>query len=71
MEPPSPTNADQAHKADRISDDPLLQDIFSDTFLVVTRPAGEDDPGEGNWTVCAYSARTGLSYLGKSSSISS
>ena len=50
-----------------MSDDPLLQALSPGTLLIVTRPEGCGD----DTYLSLYSARTGLSYIGKSSSVTS
>ncbi len=63
MEPPSSINSDQSVKAGPHSDDPLPESVNStESFLIVTHPC-EDEPGSG-FVVCAYSALTGLKYVG-------
>ncbi|MDD6253174.1 MAG: hypothetical protein ACI3ZO_10345 [Candidatus Cryptobacteroides sp.] len=69
MEPPSSVNNDQTMPAGKPADDPLSDCINSDTYLIVTRCPEEDQDGE--YVVCGYSPRTGLSYIGRSGSIES
>jgi len=54
---------DPASLKDPLSEDPLSGYIF----MIVDSPSGEED----NFFVCAYSARTGLSYLGRPGEIES
>ena len=63
MEPPSHIMTDPASLKDPLSEDPLSGYIF----MIVDSPSGEED----NFFVCAYSARTGLSYLGRTGEIES
>lgn len=67
MEPPSSISLDQVNNADPLSDDPLLYPFQTDSFIIVSR-SSENDIGEG-YSVCLYSARTGLTYIGQSGSI--
>ena len=60
VEPPSPIVKDQKISADQMSDDPLSRDIYM--IMGETSDAGQED-----FFVCAWSARTGLSYVGKPS----
>ena len=62
MEPPSPILKDQKISADQASDDPLSQNIY----MIVGESSGE---GQEGFSVCAWSARTGLSYIGTPDSI--
>ena len=57
MEPPSPIVKEQKISADQMSDDPL-----SDNIYMVMGNSSDESP-EG-FFVCAWSARTGLSYIG-------
>ena len=57
VEPPSPILKDQRISADQTSDDPLSRDIY----MIMGDTSGES--GE-SLAVCAWSARTGLSYVG-------
>ena len=68
MEPPRSIKADPGNLTGQISDDPLSRTLSHDSFLIVTRPVDEDGLDE-TFVVCAYSAQTGLSYLGRTSSI--
>lgn len=76
MEPPSPVNSDQSIQGGSISDDPLSctfqrdSIITSESLIIVSSIPVEDQSGSVN-IVCAYSARTGLSYLGTVSPIQS
>lgn len=62
VEPPSPILNNFSSLADQQSDDPLSGCIF----MVVNTPS-EDD----GYSVCAYSVRTGLSYIGNAGGIES
>ena len=62
MEPPSSINTNRDAVAGPLSDDPLSCKLTEDSYLIVSRP--EDDDLAGGLLVCAYSARTGLVYLG-------
>ena len=57
MEPPSPIVNDQKITADQTSDDPLSNNIY----MIMGDASGESQEG---FAVCAWSARTGLSYIG-------
>ena len=57
MEPPSPILTEQKTTADQTSDDPLSRNIY----MIMGDASGEDREGV---YVCAWSARTGLSYIG-------
>ena len=61
MEPPSPIVKEQKVSADQMSDDPLSNSIF----MVM---GNTSDEGQEAFSVCAWSARTGLSYIGTPSS---
>lgn len=63
MEPPSSINSDQGKTTGPLSDDPLSQPVYTDSFIVVTRPVGEEQ--DEGYAVCVYSARTGLTYIGQ------
>lgn len=59
MEPPSPIlNASNA-AADAMSDDPL-----ADYILMILDSESASGDGCGQHLVCAYTARTGLLYIG-------
>ena len=62
MEPPSPIVKDQNIMADQTSDDPLSNNIY----MIM---GGTSDESQEVFSVCAWSARTGLSYIGTPSSI--
>ena len=57
MEPPSPILKDMKISADQASDDPLSQSIY----MIMGDASGENPESV---SVCAWSARTGLSYIG-------
>ena len=57
VEPPSPIVKEQRASADRVSDDPLSNSVF------MVMGSASDDSQE-RFFVCAWSARTGLSYIG-------
>ena len=57
MEPPSPIVKEQKISADQMSDDPLSSRIF----MVM---GDSSDENRERFFVCAWSARTGLSYIG-------
>ena len=57
VEPPSPILKDQKISADQTSDDPLSRDIY----MIMGETS---DTGQEAVFVCAWSARTGLSYVG-------
>ena len=57
VEPPSPILNTLNFSADQTSDDPLSQNIY----MIVGETSGE---GQEGFSVCAWSARTGLSYIG-------
>ncbi len=61
VEPPSPILKDQKISADQMSDDPLSRDIY----MIMGETS---DAGQEGFFVCAWSARTGLSYVGTPSS---
>ena len=61
MEPPSPI-LDLKISADQTSDDPLSRNVY----MIMGDASGEDREGV---YVCAWSARTGLSYIGTSGEI--
>ena len=61
MEPPSPIVKDQKIAADQTSDDPLSNNIY----MIMGGTSGES---QEVFSVCAWSARTGLSYIGTPSS---
>ena len=60
MEPPSPITKDQNISTDHVSDDPLSRNIY----MIMGETS---DTGQEGFFVCAWSARTGLSYVGKPS----
>ncbi|MBQ2919108.1 MAG: hypothetical protein IJE61_07830 [Bacteroidales bacterium] len=62
MEPPSPIVKEQKISADQMSDDPLSDNIY------MVMGSASDEGQEGGFCVCAWSARTGLSYIGTPSS---
>ena len=62
MEPPSPILKDLNFSADQTSDDPLSQNIY----MIVGNSSGE---GQEGFSVCAWSARAGLSYIGTPGSV--
>ena len=57
VEPPSPIVKEQRVSADRVSDDPLSNSIF----MVM---GCTSDNSQECFFVCAWSAHTGLSYIG-------
>ena len=57
MEPPSPIGSNLNIMADQKSDDPLSSNIY----MIMGDTSGESQEG---FCVCAWSARTGLSYIG-------
>ena len=57
VEPPSPILKDQKISADQTSDDPLSRDVY----MIMGETS---DTGQEGFFVCAWSARTGLSYIG-------
>ena len=57
VEPPSPILDNLKISADQTSDDPLSQNIY----MIVGETSGESQEG---FSVCAWSAHTGLSYIG-------
>ena len=61
MEPPSPIVNNQQINADQTSDDPLSNSVF----MVM---GSTSDESQEVFSVCAWSARTGLSYIGTPSS---
>ena len=62
MEPPSPIAIEQKVSADQMSDDPLSNNVY------MVMGSTSDEGQEGGYFVCAWSARTGLSYIGTPSS---
>ena len=62
VEPPSPIVKDKQFATDQKSDDPLSQNVY------MIMGDSSDESREG-FSVCAWSARTGLSYIGTSSSV--
>ena len=62
MEPPSPIVIDQKISADQMSDDPLSNSVF------MVMGSTSDEGQESGFCVCAWSAHTGLSYIGTPSS---
>ncbi|MBR5104173.1 MAG: hypothetical protein IKV05_05770 [Bacteroidales bacterium] len=62
MEPPSPIAIEQKVSADQMSDDPLSNSVF------MVMGSASDKGQEGGFCVCAWSAHTGLSYIGTPSS---
>ena len=58
VEPPSPILKEQKVSADQMSDDPLSNNIY------MVMGSSSDESQEGGFCVCAWSARTGLSYIG-------
>ena len=60
VEPPSPILETKKISADQMSDDPLSRDIY----MIMGETS---DAGQEGFFVCAWSARTGLSYIGKPS----
>lgn len=69
MEPPSSiANSDKGSAGCcQQTDDPLSR--LADSYLIITNLA--DDYSGNECLVCAWSARTGLSYLGRTGSIES
>ena len=61
VEPPSPILKEQRVSADQKSEDPLSNSVF----MVM---GSTSDEGQEACYVCAWSARTGLSYIGTPSS---
>ena len=57
MEPPSPILKEQKVSADQMSDDPLSNSVF-----MVMGDSSDND--RERLFVCAWSAHTGLSYVG-------
>ena len=57
VEPPSPILNTLNFSADQTSDDPLSRDIY----MIMGETS---DTGQEGFFVCAWSARTGLSYVG-------
>ena len=57
VEPPSPILETKKISADQMSDDPLSRNIY----MIVGETS---DAGQEGFFVCAWSARTGLSYVG-------
>ena len=64
MEPPSPIVKDRNIVTDPTSDDPLSNNIY----MIMGDTSGDSQEG---FVVCAWSARTGLSYIGKPESMRS
>ena len=62
VEPPSPILTDQKITADQQSDDPLSHTVY----MIMGDASGEHPEG---FSVCAWSAHTGLSYIGTSNTI--
>ena len=62
MEPPSPIVKDQKIAADQTSDDPLSSNVY----MIMGDTSGESQEG---FAVCAWSAHTGLSYIGTPSPV--
>ena len=62
MEPPSPIAIEQKVSTDQMSDDPLSNSVF------MVMGSTSDEGQEGGFFVCAWSAYTGLSYIGTPSS---
>ena len=60
VEPPSPILKDQKISADQTSDDPLSRNIY----MIM---GDTSDESQEVVSVCAWSARTGLSYVGTTS----
>ena len=58
VEPPSPIVIDQKVSTDQMSDDPLSNNIY------MVMGSTSDEGQESGFCVCAWSARTGLSYIG-------
>ena len=58
MEPPSPIAIEQKVSADQMSDDPLSSSVF------MIMGSASDECQKGGFCVCAWSAHTGLSYIG-------
>ena len=65
VEPPSHMMTCHAGTADTLSDDPL-----SESILIILSEASCDTAGS-KYSVCAYNARTGLSYIGTPGSLES
>jgi len=57
VEPPSPIVKDQKIATDQTSEDPLSSNVY----MIMGDTSGESQEG---FVVCAWSARTGLSYIG-------
>jgi len=57
VEPPSPIGNNLNIMTDQTSDDPLSCNIY----MIMGDASGESQEG---FSVCAWSARTGLSYIG-------
>ena len=57
VEPPSPILKDHKISADQTSDDPLSRNVY----MIM---GDTSDAGQEGFFVCAWSARTGLSYIG-------
>lgn len=68
MEPPSSINTENGMLAGQQSDDPSRA-IPVESYLVVSRQ--DEQSSDDRLVVCAYSALTGLAYLGTSSSVES
>ena len=62
MEPPSPILDNLKFSADQTSDDPLSQNIY----MIVGESSGD---GREGFSVCAWSAHAGLSYIGTPGSL--
>lgn len=62
VEPPSPIFKDQKIMTDQTSDDPLSSSIY----MIMGNASGE---GKEAVSVCAWSAHTGLSYIGTASPV--
>ena len=60
VEPPSPILKDLNISADQTSDDPLSRNVY----MIMGETS---DSGQEAFFVCAWSARTGLSYVGSPS----
>ena len=62
VEPPSPIGNNLSIMADQTSDDPLSSNVY----MIMGDTSGESQEG---FAVCAWSARTGLSYIGTPSPV--
>ena len=62
VEPPSPILKEQKFSADQTSDDPLSRNVY----MIM---GNTSDTGQEAFFVCAWSARTGLSYVGTPSNV--